>query len=104
MDKTTKIDSSSTTIAGPRDDSLHGLLLAKNKQITSLSNDVGKKFPELQYYNADDCAVTSLERNNFKGLHKVKGLFLNDNQINSVEKDSFADMPQMEKLGLGEKT
>jgi Leucine rich repeat len=99
MDKKTSIDSAGTKIA-TKDDSVKGLIFYDNKNLKCLPEDVAKKFQNLLAYNAGSCALKNLMKTNFEGLKSLKLLYLNGNQIETIEIGTFKDLVDLELVWL----
>lgn len=101
IDKTTSIDRPDTEISA-RDESVTGFWSIGNGKILFLPIDIDLKFPNLQGYGAERCSIKEISKRNFKGLHKLKGLYLHSNQITKISSDTFSDLKVLEYLGLSE--
>lgn len=99
MNETTSIDEPSVIISS-RDDSMFGFWLFNNKQIHNLPTGVSEKFPNLLGYNAGFCSIKEISRENFKGLTKLKLLFLHYTQIEKISSETFSDLKSLETLAL----
>jgi hypothetical protein len=84
-------------------DAVKGLNFNSNKNILYLPENVDEKFPNLVEYDAYSCCVTQIARKNFKGLNKLRAIFLGHNQIEEIAGGSFADLVLLEIVWLGEK-
>jgi hypothetical protein len=98
---TAKINSTRATISST-DTSISRLNLSNNKQVIYLPEGVDEKFPNLLHYEAKNCAISVISRNNFKGLGKLKKLNLWGNQIVRIPNNAFEDLKDLEVLSLGE--
>jgi hypothetical protein len=85
-----------------RDASVKGLEFFGNVKILFLPNRVNEAFPDLVGYLAWSCSLTTISRENFKNLSKVKLLGLQGNQITTIHSDTFMDLISLEVLHLGE--
>jgi len=102
MDQATIIDSPDTTIASGRDLSILQLWFFDNKNIKFLPIGVYKSFPDLIAFFAGSCSLTTVRRENFANLNKLKSLVLNVNKITRFNDDTFQDLIAIERLHLGE--
>jgi Leucine-rich repeat (LRR) protein len=93
------IDSAGTVIVA-KDESIKGLMFYDNKNLQCLPEDVAKKFQKLLAYNAGSCSLKSLMKANFKGLKFLKLLYLNGNQIETIEIGTFKDLIDLEIVWL----
>jgi Leucine-rich repeat (LRR) protein len=98
----TTIDAEGFEVASP-DDSITGLNFEFNKKISFLPIGVHKAFQNLLGYSAHSCSLTTISRNNFKGLIRLKLLLLEENQITTIYSDTFADLISLKHLDLSKK-
>lgn len=77
------IDSPNITIF-TRDNSMEGLITDHNKKIIFLPDKIGDAYTNLLYIKAENCSIQQISRRNFKGLTKLKEIYLNHNQIKKV--------------------
>lgn len=99
----TSIDSPDFTISAEKDESVLGLNLGGNKNIFYLPNDVYKIFPSLIVYGAHLSSIQQISKRNFVNMSKLKGLFLQRNQIEIIENNTFDDLTSLEDLDLSKK-
>lgn len=90
--------SSSDTIEA--DATIDALDFVGNKNISVLPVDVAISFPALKLYAAFDCSINTIGKINFKGLGKLKHLYLHQNQIEAIASDTFEDLFSLETLFL----
>ena len=69
-----------------------------NRKIKHLPKLVDKSFPNLLAYGTNRLSLTTIKKSNFKGLFKLKGLWLNDNKIEIVLSDAFEDLISLKTL------
>lgn len=101
--ETTGIDSDNFTISTRRDSAIAGLQF-RNKNIIFLPTRVDKNFPNLKTYDAFDCSIKSISRENFRNLFKLNILNLNTNNIYEIPSDAFDDLSELATLILGKNT
>lgn len=99
MQNTIAIDSNRVTIS-IKDESVIGLDFWGNKKIKFLPVQVNESFPNLLAYSAGHCSLSTIEKENFKGMNKLKGLWLYMNQISTINSDTFEDLVGLEMLYL----
>ena len=99
MSGTTEINTADTTIA-TRDESIERLAFNHNRNIKFLPIEVSEKFPNLMGLEAGDCSLTTISKENFKDLTKLRLLGLYYNQIEKIRSDVFGDLVALEKLFL----
>jgi Leucine-rich repeat (LRR) protein len=71
-----------------------------NQNIFYLPNRLGKEFPELLKIDASYCSIKSISRSNFADLHKLIILWLNGNQIETIDGNIFDDLKMIENIAL----
>lgn len=74
--------------------------MSDEKLIEFLPVNVAEKFPNLQFYNAPDCAIKTIYKENFRDLSKLKYLNLYGNQLTKIESGIFDDLKSLTKLYL----
>lgn len=80
-----------------------GFALHNNKNIFFLPVDVSKTFSNLVVLKAWDCSLTTISRENFRGLGKLQFLDLETNQISKITRDTFRDLESLEWIWLSKK-
>jgi Leucine rich repeat len=81
-----------------------GLKFKDNKKIVYLPVEVDEKYPGLIGYDASKCSIKEISKENFKGLSKLKILWLHHNFIERVDSDTFQDLSSLQVLVLGKKS
>jgi Leucine rich repeat len=100
INSATSIQSQDVKFSTQFDEEMSGLWLNSNNKINYLPINVGEKFPNLLGYDAAGCSLTEVLSSNFRKLSKLKELYLNYNQIERVNADTFDDMTSLEVLHL----
>lgn len=100
MEKTTQINQPETTINSGRDESVAGIWFRLNKKIFFLPEKVDEIFPNLIGYVAEYCSIIEVSKKNFRNLFKLRGLWLQGNQIEVINSDTFEDLTSLERLYL----
>jgi hypothetical protein len=100
MVEKTSIHSPETTIASESDELMGGLDFSENLKIFFLPINVGQNFVNLRAYNAYDCSIQAISKQNFAGLIKLELLFLFNNQITTIPNETFEDLKALEILDL----
>lgn len=95
------IDSEEITIS-PNDESVQGISFWNNRKIKFLPIKVAETFANLLVYYAGYCSLTTIKKENFAGLKKVKVMNLNYNRISTIYDGTFEDMIALEQLFLRE--
>lgn len=100
MKEISEINSPSSIISLPPDNSVTGLDLGYNKKINHLPIKVYETFPNLVLYMANDCSLKTISRLNFENLTKLKSLWLSNNQIEKVDSRIFESLLSLQWLHL----
>ena len=96
-----KIDDKGFSVADEPNLSIQAFGIEHNKEVKFLPENIAETFPELIVYQVWDCSTRTVNRNHFKGLHKLEHLILVRDEIESIGGDSFKDMKKLEELNLG---
>lgn len=78
-----------------------GLRFQANKNVTKLPENLSFVFSGLTFFNAESCAVQTLTNKNFKNLTNLRKIWLNNNEIESIDSDVFQDNKLLTFLTLG---
>lgn len=78
------------------------LSLDRNKNVHFLPVSVHQKFPYLISISARKCSIIEVSRENFSELTSLELVYLSDNRIYSLWSDTFAHLPALRKIFLGE--
>lgn len=78
-----------------------GLHMQSNKYITALPENLNKVFGNLMTYDASGCGVRSLSKKNFEKMNKMETVLLNNNEIETVDDNTFEDCPQLKQVSMG---
>jgi hypothetical protein len=100
MEDITVITSPGEILSTIPDDSIMLLSFDENKNISYLPEKVDEKYSNLLVYTAENSNVQTISRNNFKGLIKLRFLYLQLNQIEMIERNTFQDLISLERLNL----
>jgi hypothetical protein len=103
MKTQTSIDGKGFKISSSRDENVKAIIMSRNKKIIFLPDSPADIFPNLEMYCSDRCAIKEITRENFRGLLKLRFLFLIDNQIEIVRSDTFQDLTAIEGILLCKK-
>lgn len=101
MKRTTKIEASGVSIS-IKDESVKAIDFDGNKNIRFLPERPAENFPDLLMYDARACSIKAISKENFKGLGKLRRLFLINNHIKKVDSNTFEDLQSLEVLWLSE--
>ncbi|CRL03488.1 CLUMA_CG016308, isoform A [Clunio marinus] len=96
------IDEPEITLAPPSNVSILLLSIRDNKGVKYLPVNVSKTFPDLPHYDAINCSITNIYRNNFRGLTFLMTLNLKFNEIETVKRDVFSDLTSLITLSLSD--
>lgn len=75
-------------------------LHAVGEKIKFLPENVGEVLPNLNLIRYAGLGVENLEHEHFKGMHKLRILFLGHNKIKTVSSTAFKDLGQLRRLDL----
>ena len=79
---------------------IEGLNLNHERSVKFIPENIAELFPELIVYDARCCSIHTLMEKDFKGLTKLEAIFLMDNEIELIDRDSFKDLTNLRKLDL----
>jgi hypothetical protein len=99
LNEITVINSSETTISNKNED-VTALEFSNNENIFMLPVKVAESFPNLRAFGVARCSVRAVTKENFKGLTKLRYLSLNQNKIEKIPSDTFADLVSLDQLFL----
>lgn len=102
MNDTAVINFNDFAISSVQDESIARLDFFTNRNIFYLPVNVSESFPKLSFYNAQNCSIKAISKENFEGLFELKKLYLDNNEIAKIPSDIFDDLGQLEWLTLGE--
>jgi Leucine-rich repeat (LRR) protein len=88
-------------VISSEDSNVKALDFGQNKNIEFLPSSPYQAFPSLELYNAPNCSVKSVTFQNFMKLNKLRGLYLYENQIETIKSDTFKDLAALEELWMG---
>lgn len=100
MNGLTDIDAPDFEISTPKDETLRGLRCNGNRNIDFPPVGVSTKFPNLLGYDASLCSIKTIKRANFRNLNKLKQIYLNGNQIELINSDTFDGLTELELIYL----
>lgn len=89
-DATIEVDSTVTTLE-----------MSNNLEVKFLPVELATSFPQLIFYFARNCSITTIAKIHFKDLTKLEKLFLDKNQIVKIPSDTFEDLKSLWMLKLG---
>lgn len=95
MNGLTDIDAPDSEISTPKDENLRGLRCNGNRNIDFLPVGVSTKFPNLIGYDASLCSIKTIKKANFRNLNKLKQIYLNGNQIELINSDTFEGLTEL---------
>lgn len=77
--------------------------VAFQEKVKKLPNDFDNRFPNLSIYNASHCSIQSISNENFDEMIKLQYLYLDNNQIEVIPKDTFSVLGSLIMLHLRKK-
>lgn len=95
------IDSRNFLITSAREETVEGFSVWQNKKVEYLPKNTGEKYPNLIGYDARDCSIKEISKEDFKGLSKLQRLYLNYNQIEKISDDTFDSISGVHEILLG---
>lgn len=101
IEDSTVIESAQVSISSQRDETVTSIELNGNKNIQFLPSRVDTNFPNLEFYIANDCSISTISKDNFQNLSQLKVLFLQQNQIEEIPLNAFDDLGNLVGLNLG---
>lgn len=100
MNENTEINSKNFIISSDYDENVDAIDFVRNKKIVYLPERVYEKFPELKVIEAQSCSIVEISANNFEKLIRLEQLQLQNNQIEKIPNDVFADLKSLTLLRL----
>lgn len=88
------------TISPATDPTILGLRIESKKRVRFLPKNLSLVFPDLVLFIVSECAVSDVRKEHFKGLSKLRFLYLDYNIIDNVEIDAFVDLVSLQVLDL----
>lgn len=98
----TVIDSTDFLITSDRDETVKGFYALNNKNLEFLPKNIGEKFPNLLVLQVGGCSVKAISKEHFKGLTMLQGLAISNNQLETIDDDTFDHIPAVVKISLCE--
>lgn len=74
--------------------------VAFQEKVISLPIDFDDRFPALQVYNASTCSIKSISNENFEDMRFLEKLYLDNNQIETIEADTFSGLSALVMVHL----
>lgn len=103
--KDVTIDSQGFTIASPpKDETVTAMGFFSNKNALFLPDNIHEAFPYLMTLSASSCSIKTVSKENLKNLNKLRGLYLDNNQIKTIRSNVFEDLTSLQRLDLGKIT
>lgn len=78
-----------------------GLYMQNNKNISYLPIDIYKVFPTLVVIDATSCSIKTVGPENLRNLTSLEFLWLRENLLDVIPKDTFKDLISLTSLDLG---
>lgn len=103
MEWKTSIFSQDVVTSPQVDEVITGVSFWHNRKVQFLPLNVGKTYPNLIGYMPEACSLTSISRVHFQNMTNLRALWLNENQIEQINGDTFSDLPKLEWIRLGRK-
>lgn len=77
--------------------------VAFQKKVTALPVDFDNRFPNLELYNASSCSIQSISKENFEDMKNLQYLYLDNNQIETIARDTFSSVTSSIMIHLRKK-
>lgn len=88
-------------ISSARDERVQEILFNRNRKISFLPLDTSKNFPNLTGYSARNCSIRNVRKENFHNLNALKGIYLDNNQIETIFSETFEGLISLQEIFLG---
>jgi hypothetical protein len=95
MDEITVIDSADFTFSSDVDGEMSEIFATLNSKIEYLPIKIYEKFPNLLSLSFSDCGLKALTFDNLQGLTSMKRMKFSNNQIETIEIDTFKDLTRL---------
>lgn len=82
--------------------SVRNLTLNWNNKVRFLPENVHESFPNLVVFEAENCRVKQISRNNFRGLYRLKVVNLAGNLISNIDAGVFSENVELQIIDLSE--
>lgn len=102
MNENTEISSKNFMISSDYNEEVDAIDFVRNKRIVFLPERIHEKFPELKVIEAQSCSILEISAVNFAKLNRLEQLQLQNNQIEKIPNDVFADLTSLTLLRLSE--
>lgn len=100
MFETTAIDSTGYTFSSTTESAVEAMSFKHNKKIEFLPENVAAVFPNLLAWDAKNCSIKTISKENFKELDKLLVLVLMGNQIATIFRGTFDGLVSLKALEL----
>lgn len=82
---------------------IKGFSVEGQKDITQLPINIGRRFPDLEVYDAGSCSIKKISKSNFAYLIYLRKLWLGFNEITEIPDDVFEDLVSLDYLAIGKR-
>lgn len=103
MVSTTVIDSPGFTVLSPVNEDVKMIMLAYNKNIQYLPENLFENFPALRHVDGAACSIKQLSKATFRNLFSLEQINLDGNLIERIEGDTFDSLKMLKKIFLSKK-
>lgn len=94
------ISSDAYVLGSQLDPAVEQFFISKNEEVKFLPRHIGDKFPNVKTFRVYKSGITVLREFYFKNMRKLQYLYLDDNQIATIEPSAFRDLISLKKLEL----
>lgn len=102
MSKRTAINATNFILAELRDEEITAINFKGNKRIEYLPYKIYMHLPNLALYEANECSVKQITKENFEKLIRLEEIWLSQNKIQKISGDTFKGLESLHEITLGE--
>lgn len=102
MGNKTVINATNFVIAELRDEGVGGISFDGNKQIEYLPYKIHQQLPNLFKYQASNCSIKQITKENFEKLNRLEKISLSSNQIQKINGNTFERLDKLWAVLLSE--
>lgn len=102
MNGKTAINATNFIIADLRDESIGDIDFSENEKIEYLPYKIFMQLPNLGTYDANECAIKQISKENFEKLSRLRVIELNSNKIQKVSGNTFKGLESLAHIDLSE--
>lgn len=88
------------TISDPFNEKVETMSFSNNRNIEFLPILLHQTFPNIYIFSASRCAIKEISKGNFENLVQLDSIYLEENEIYAVLKDTFEGLQNLQTLYL----